>query len=73
VSFQHFQGLGLGWGGCFRKKIGLVLGIGCFGMVKLGCGWCCGVFHKKNWVGLELSNGKTIGLVLWFVVNLNWG
>ena len=22
VSFQYFWGLGLGWGGCFRKKLG---------------------------------------------------
>ena len=48
VSFQHFWKLGLGWGRYFRKKIGLVLGIGCFGIVKLGCGWCCGDFHEKK-------------------------
>ena len=66
VSFQHFWGLGLGWGGCFRKKIGLVLGIGCFVIEKLGCGWCCGVFHEKNWVGLGVSNCKKnwVGVVV---------
>ena len=54
-----------------------MLGIGCFGIVKLGCGWCCGDFHEKNWVGLGVgvSNCKKIGLVLLLgvVVNLNWG
>ena len=32
-----------------------MLGIGCFGIVKLGCGWCCGDFHEKNWVGLGVG------------------
>ena len=22
---------------------------------KLGCGWCCGVFQEKNWVGLGVG------------------
>ena len=40
-----------------------MLGIGCFVIVKLGCGWCSGVFHEKNWVGLGVgvSNGKNLG------------
>ena len=50
------------------QKIGLVLGIGCFGIVKLGCGWCCGDFHEKNWVGLGVgvSNCKKnwVGVVV---------
>ena len=43
-----------------------MLGIGCFGIVKLGCGWCCGVFHEKNWVGLGVSNCKKnwVGVVV---------
>ena len=32
-----------------------MLGIGCFGIVKLGRGWCCGDFHEKNWVGLGVG------------------
>ena len=45
-----------------------MLGIGCFGIVKLGCGWCCGDFHEKNWVGLGVgvSNCKKnwVGVVV---------
>ena len=44
-----------------------MLGIGRFGIVKLGCGWCCGDFHEKNWVGLGVSNLRKIGL------GLGWG
>ena len=56
-----------------------MLGIGCFGIEKLGFGWCCGVFHEKNWVvlGVGCQIVKNIGLVLWlgFLVNLilDWG
>ena len=32
-----------------------MLGIGCFVIEKLGCGWCCGVFQEKNWVGLGVG------------------
>ena len=43
-----------------------MLGIGCFVIEKLGCGWCCGVFHEKNWVGLGVSNCKKnwVGVVV---------
>ena len=33
-----------------KKWVGV--GIGIFGIEKLGCGWCCGVFDENNWVGL---------------------
>ena len=43
-----------------------MLGIGCFGVVKLGCGWCCGDFLEKNWVGVGfvVSYRKKIVLML---------
>ena len=45
-----------------------MLGIGCFVIEKLGCGWCCGVFQEKNWVGLGVgvSNCKKnwVGVVV---------
>ena len=63
----------MGCGGCFRKNW---VGVGCFGIVELVCGWCCGVFHGKNWVGpgARVSNcKKTMGLCcgwgLWFTYN----
>ena len=50
-----------------------MLGIGCFGIVKLGYGWCCCDFHEINWVGLGVgvSNCKKIGLVLSLGVVVN--
>ena len=54
-----------------------MLGIGCFVIEKMGCGWCCGVFHEKNWVGLGVgvSNCKKkngLVMLLGVLVNLNW-
>ena len=71
VVFSMKKWVGLGVSNC--KKIGLVLGIGCFGIVILGCG----VFHEKIELGLGFGCQivKRIGLVLWLgvLVNLNWG
>ena len=50
-----------------------MLGIGCFVIEKLGCGWCCGVFHEKNWVGLGVGVSNCKKNWVGVVVNLDWG
>ena len=70
MSFQLFGGLGLVCDGCINKMVCIKKWfVGCLGIVKLGCGWCCGVFHGKNCVGLvvRVSNCKInwVGVVVW--------